>query len=97
AQCKGFITTAEDEDFGMSAIEAMASGKAVLAVNEGGYRETVINNETGFLLPPRAEAFVNKIKALSEKDLERMKDQCRARAQEFDETIFIRKMKELSD
>ena len=27
ARCKGFITTAKDEDFGMTAIEALASGK----------------------------------------------------------------------
>jgi glycosyltransferase involved in cell wall biosynthesis len=95
ALCKAFITTAQDEDFGMSAIEAMASGKAVLAVNEGGYRETIIDGKTGFLLPPTANAFINKIKALNKNDLERMKGQCIARASEFDECKFIARMKEL--
>ena len=36
SSCKGFITTAKDEDFGLTPIEAMASGKPVIAANEGG-------------------------------------------------------------
>ncbi|MEW6069181.1 MAG: glycosyltransferase [Candidatus Thermoplasmatota archaeon] len=95
ASCKGHITTAQDEDFGMTAIEAMASGKVVLAVNEGGYKESVTDGKTGWLLPANADAFVTKIKELSTKELEKMKEQCIARAREFDEKIFIQKMKEL--
>jgi len=49
ATCTGFITTAEDEDFGMTPIEAMASGKPVVATNEGGYKES-IDEETGILI-----------------------------------------------
>ena len=41
ATCKGFICTALDEDFGLTPLEAMASGKPVVAVDEGGFRETV--------------------------------------------------------
>ncbi len=48
--CKGFITTAKDEDFGMTPIEAMASGKPVIAPNEGGYKETILDGVTGFLI-----------------------------------------------
>ena len=36
ARCKGLICTALDEDFGLTPVEAMASGKPVVAVNEGG-------------------------------------------------------------
>jgi len=50
ANCKGLITTAIDEDFGMTPVEAMASGKPVIAANEGGYKETIINNKTGILI-----------------------------------------------
>ena len=42
AGCIGFITTARDEDFGMTAVEALASGKPVIAVNEGGYKESLM-------------------------------------------------------
>jgi glycosyltransferase involved in cell wall biosynthesis len=48
--CKGFITTAKDEDFGMTPVEAMASGKPVIAPNEGGYKETIIDGVTGLLI-----------------------------------------------
>ena len=50
SNCKGFIATAKDEDFGMSPVEAMASGKPVIAANEGGYRETIIDGVTGKLI-----------------------------------------------
>ena len=50
SNCKGFMTTCHHEDFGMTAVEAMASGKFVIAPNEGGYRETVIDGETGALI-----------------------------------------------
>jgi glycosyltransferase involved in cell wall biosynthesis len=39
-----------NEPFGLVPIEAMACGTPVIAVNEGGVRETVIHNKTGFLI-----------------------------------------------
>jgi len=41
AGCKGFLATTNNEDFGMNVVEAMASGKPVIASNEGGYKETI--------------------------------------------------------
>jgi glycosyltransferase involved in cell wall biosynthesis len=40
------------EPFGLVVIEAMASGKPVVATAPGGPSETVVNGETGFLVPP---------------------------------------------
>lgn len=45
--CRAFIATAQDEDFGMTPIEAMAAGKPVLALKSGGFLETVIAGKTG--------------------------------------------------
>src|SRR6266540_136540 len=95
ARCRGFLTTAVDEDFGITPVEAMASGKCVLATDEGGYRETVLNGRTGYLLPPDPAAFAPKIHELDEPTLQAMKSDCEARAREFDEEIFIRKMRAL--
>ncbi|MEM3444833.1 MAG: glycosyltransferase [Thermoplasmata archaeon] len=95
ANCKGLITTAIDEDFGITPLEAMASGKVVLAVNEGGYRETVIDGITGWLLPPDPDAFVQKIKEVEEKRLLEMREQCIAQAKKYDVQVFIEEMKEL--
>ena len=44
----------EAEAFGRGAIEAQAMGVPVIATNLGGYTETVIEGETGFLAPPGA-------------------------------------------
>ena len=93
ARCRGLLTTAVDEDFGLTPVEAMASGKCVLATDEGGYRETVVPGETGFLLPPDAEAFARKIRELDEGSLRSMKDACIERARAFDASMFYEKMR----
>jgi glycosyltransferase involved in cell wall biosynthesis len=95
AQCRGLVCTAIDEDFGLTPVEAMASGKCVLATNEGGYRETIREGRTGFLLPPDAEAFAAKIRSLGDDLLRSMKDDCLDRARAFDESIFVEKMRGL--
>lgn len=41
ARARGFIALARDEDFGMTVVEAMQCGTPVLALNSGGYKETV--------------------------------------------------------
>lgn len=58
------ICTVPFEAFGLKAIESMACETPVLAVNEGGYRETVIDGVTGFLLPRDPRAFAEKIEWL---------------------------------
>ena len=94
ARCRGFIATAIDEDFGLTPVEAMAAGKCVLATDEGGFRESVIHGETGFLLPPRAEAFAERIAALDDAGLRAMRPRCEARARAFDEAAFVAGIKE---
>lgn len=42
---------AENEDWGIVPIEAAAAGKPVIAADEGGARESVIGDETGYLVP----------------------------------------------
>lgn len=44
----------EAEAFGRGAVEAQAMAVPVIATNLGGYTETVIEGETGFLVPPGA-------------------------------------------
>ncbi len=44
------------EPFGLAPLEAMACGTPVVAVREGGVRETVIDRETGFLTERSEEA-----------------------------------------
>ncbi len=93
ATCRGFVATAEDEDFGMTPIEAMASGKAVVAVDEGGYRETVVSGETGWLVPANVEALAAAVAAATPDRLEAMRSRCEARAREFDVGRFVAGMR----
>lgn len=91
--CRGFLTTGIDEDFGLTPVEAMAAGKCVLATDEGGYRETVLHGKTGFLLPPTPSAFGETIQRLDDSTLLSMRDACVARAKQFDEAVFLEKMR----
>lgn len=97
ANCKGLITTSMDEDFGINIIEAMASGKPVIAPNEGGYRET-ITPETGTLIDDIDEKkLIDAIKIFSEKIKDNpffFKKSCQNQAKKFDTEIFIKKIKE---
>jgi len=92
ADCKGLITTAMDEDFGMTPLEAMASGKPVVAVNEGGYKETVIDGKTGRLIPAEKSELISAIREIS-LNAKKYKGACLKKAFEFDLVIFINKMK----
>lgn len=93
ATCRGFLATAQDEDFGMNVVEAMASGKAVVAADEGGYRETVVDGETGWLVPPTPAAFAEAISAATPERLEALRARCAARARTFDAVRFVEDMR----
>jgi glycosyltransferase involved in cell wall biosynthesis len=49
-QCKALIYIPENEYFGLAPIEAMAAGKPVLGVSEGGLLETISDARLGILL-----------------------------------------------
>jgi len=93
ASCKGYITTAMDEDFGMTPIEAMAAGKPVVAVKEGGYLESVVDGVTGVLVEADVESIVNAV-GIIPKEPEVYRKACQERARMFDGSIFIKRMKE---
>ena len=92
ARCRGVISTAIDEDFGMTAVEANASGKVVIAADGGGYRETQVEGVTGFLLPSRPEAFAERITSLTAADLESRAARCVEQARRFDSSLFVERM-----
>ncbi len=49
AEAQSFLALAENEDFGMTPVEAMMMGTPVIAFNGGGYKETVVDGKTGVL------------------------------------------------
>lgn len=94
--CKGFIATALDEDFGITPLEAMATGKPVLAVNEGGYKETVVNNVTGKLVNANVNEIIRTIKEIS-KNPKIYRKNCEKRARKFNLKVFNKKISLISD
>ncbi|MGC8680391.1 MAG: glycosyltransferase, partial [Candidatus Micrarchaeia archaeon] len=49
SKCTAFIFMGLDEDFGIVPLEAMASGKVVISIDEGGPKEYIKNGENGLL------------------------------------------------
>ena len=63
AGCRAFLYPGE-EDFGLTAVEAQAAGRPVIAFAQGGALETVIPGLTGaFFDEPSAEALAGAIAA----------------------------------
>lgn len=52
---KATIYVPVDEDFGMSPVESMACGTPVIAVDDGGLKESIIDGKTGLLIDPRCK------------------------------------------
>jgi len=91
SKCKAFIFPPE-EDFGITPLEAMASGRPVIAFRGGGALESVIENETGIFFDEQTpEAIITAIKNF---DSEKFNSQeIRNHALKFDKEIFKEKIK----
>jgi glycosyltransferase involved in cell wall biosynthesis len=89
------LYVAKDEDFGMSPVESMAAGKPVIGVAEGGLLETVLDGQTGLLLPPAltTEGIVEAVRILNAPRALAMRDACELRAHRFSREIFLEKMR----
>ena len=89
--CKGFIATALDEDFGMTPVEAMACGKPVVAVREGGFVESITDGVTGYLVESTVNSIVEAMVKVLKEPL-KLQLACIDRAKEFDSIIFIKRI-----
>lgn len=93
ANCRAFIFPGE-EDFGITPLEAQASGRPVIGFGRGGLLETVIDGKTGIFFK---EQSVNALKQAVINFIENEKkfkpEVIRAHAKNFDEAIFIKKIR----
>ncbi|MEX3958700.1 glycosyltransferase family 4 protein [Trinickia sp. EG282A] len=61
-----FVTTPWYEPFGITPIEAMACARPVVGADVGGIRYSVVDGQTGFLVPPRdPEALAERLARLA--------------------------------
>ena len=87
-RCRGLLTTAADEDFGMTVIEAMAAGKPVIAVAEGGYLETVADGITGKFIECISDGIVRAVKDAG-RGWNWSQCECEQRSKLYDTSKFI--------
>ncbi|OQA04612.1 MAG: Glycogen synthase [bacterium ADurb.Bin400] len=73
-----------EEDFGLTPLESMASGRPVLAYRKGGTVETVIDGTTGlFFNEPTSESLAECLNRFSDKYLSFSPSNCRKQAERF--------------
>jgi glycosyltransferase involved in cell wall biosynthesis len=94
-RCLATLYVPLDEDFGISPVESMAAGKPVIGVAEGGLTETVVPGKTGILLDPDpdSEAIRHAVTGLDQAQAVSMRAACEARAAEFSEDAFLKKVR----
>ncbi|MDO8658104.1 MAG: glycosyltransferase [Candidatus Levybacteria bacterium] len=93
ANTKAFLALAEDEDFGITPVEAMSCGTPVIAYNGGGYKETVIEGKTGvFFNEHSVESLISAIKKFEKISIK--SEDCIKQAQKFSKEEFKRKIKD---
>lgn len=86
AECLATIYLPKNEDYGLIPLESMAAGKPCIAANEGGCKETVKNNETGFLITANKKELQKTINAFDASQAKQMKRACIEQAKKFDVT-----------
>lgn len=90
AHCKAFIFPGE-EDFGIAPVEAMASGRPVIAYRAGGAIETVVEGRTGlFFEEPTADALCDAISRLEQFTFDPTR--IAAHAETFSKAAFQRRL-----
>jgi glycosyltransferase involved in cell wall biosynthesis len=95
ADCRALVVTATEE-FGIAAVEAQAAGRPVIALREGGARETVLEGETGtFFETPAPEALVATVARFDALAID--PQACVRNAHRFDVGHFRRGMRAVVD
>lgn len=56
--------SAQGEGFGITYLEAALAGRASIAADQGGQRDLIVDGQTGWLLPPSAEALADLLQRL---------------------------------
>src|SRR6202034_2916296 len=90
ARCRAFLMPGE-EDFGITAVEALGSGKPVIALARGGALEIV--PEFGGLLYDDVHGLVQAIENWDESEPGLNPPALQAHAAQFSQTEFVRQMK----
>lgn len=95
ARCRALIFPSE-EDFGIVPLEAMASGRPVIAYRGGGALETIREGETGMFFAEQTPASIQAaVEAFAAREPEFDPRCIRKHAETFDEQIFKTRIRQL--
>ncbi len=90
SRCFAVLYPARNEDFGQVPVEGMLSSKPVIALNEGGMRETVKEGETGFLVDSVEEMAEKMFFLATHADVaQKMGRKGRSIATDYDDELFL--------
>lgn len=90
ANCRAFVFP-QEEDFGISAVEAMAAGRPVIAYRSGGALEIIKENETGLFFDEQSvDSLLNVLKRFHPGNFN--PEFIRQHALQFDKEIFKNKI-----
>jgi glycosyltransferase involved in cell wall biosynthesis len=93
ARARALVVTATEE-FGIAAVEALAAGRPVIALGEGGVRESVVEGVTGtFYEPCEPTALAAAVRAFDPLAIDRRA--CRAAAERFGAERFQEQLKRI--
>lgn len=93
SNCKGFVFPGE-EDFGLTPVESMASGRPVVALRVGGVKETVVDGADGVFFDKCEPDLIAKAVNSLEKDYHKFKpNSIRLHALKFSEDKFMSNLK----
>ncbi|MFH1284161.1 MAG: glycosyltransferase [Candidatus Peregrinibacteria bacterium] len=92
SECEALIFP-QVEDFGITPLEAMASGRPVIALEKGGAIETIIDGKTGIFFEKQTSAHLTgAIERYQKEKKAFIPEKIKHHANEFDETAFKKKM-----
>ena len=92
SRCQALIFPGE-EDFGITPVEAQASGRPVIAYHGGGALETVVNHTGMFFHEKTPEAIVETVQQFNVNQFDPMAIQKHAR--QFDISVFRQQIQEI--
>lgn len=90
SRCRALVFP-QEEDFGIAAVEAMSSGRPVIAFAGGGALETIKENETGIFFKEQSEGCLKESLLRFDKT-EFNPEEIRRHAMAFDKEIFKKKI-----
>ena len=93
-RCRAFIFPAQEEDFGIVPVEAMAAGRPVIAFSSGGVLETIIPGKTGEFFEKPTVSSLARVLASFNDTLYNSED-CIKQTRKFSEERFKREIEKI--